>query len=158
MRDKIAEILDLIKINKFKEAKIKCDSIKKHFDENLEFLHIYGFIFFSLNNYEKAIEQWEKAIKINPKFVDGLNNLGNAFFRIGKFDEAINYLNKALSLRPNFLHASASNCQPPSFRTPLKLIIVFIKFILVFLELPISLIVVRSRSIFPPDIPKPGFK
>ena len=102
MRDKIAEILDLIKINKFKEAKIKCDSIKKHFDENLEFLHIYGFIFFSLNNYEKAIEQWEKAIKINPKFVDGLNNLGNAFFRKGKFDEAINYLNKALSLRPNF--------------------------------------------------------
>ncbi len=102
MRDKIAEILDLIKINKFKEAKIKCDSIKKHFDESLEFLHIYGFIFFSLNNYEKAIEQWEKAIKINPKFVDGLNNLGNAFFRKGKFDEAINYLNKALSLRPNF--------------------------------------------------------
>ena len=90
MRDKITEILDLIKINKFKEAEIKCDSIKKHFDENLEFLHIYGFVFFSLKNYEKAIDQWEKAIKIDPKFVDGLNNLGNALSKIKKFDEAIN--------------------------------------------------------------------
>ena len=102
MRDKIAEILNLIKIKKFKEAQIKCDDIKKHFDENVEFLHIYGFVFFNLKNYEKAIVQWEKAIKINPKFVDGLNNLGNALSRIGKFDEAINYLNKALNLRPDF--------------------------------------------------------
>ena len=102
MRDKIAEILNLIKIKKFKEAQIKCDDIIKHFDENVEFLHIYGFVFFNLKNYEKAIVQWEKAVKINPKFVDGLNNLGNALSRIGKFDEAINYLNKALNLRPDF--------------------------------------------------------
>ena len=102
MRDKITEILNLIKIKKFKEAQIKCDDIKKHFDENVEFLHIYGFVFFNLKNYEKAIVQWEKAVKINPKFVDGLNNLGNALSRIGKFDEAINYLNKALNLRPDF--------------------------------------------------------
>ena len=102
MRDKIDKILNLIKINKFKEAQIKCDEIKKHFEENVDFLHIYGFVFFNLNNYEMAIDQWEKAIKIDPKFVDGLNNLGNALSRIGKFDEAINYLNKALNLRPDF--------------------------------------------------------
>ena len=102
MRDKIDKILNLIKINKFKEAQIKCDEIKKHFKENVDFLHIYGFVFFNLNNYEMAIDQWEKAIKIDPKFVDGLNNLGNALSRIGKFDEAISYLNKALKLRPNF--------------------------------------------------------
>ena len=29
----------------------------------------------------KSIDQWEKAIKIDPKFVDGLNNLGNAYFK-----------------------------------------------------------------------------
>ena len=102
MRDKIIEILNLIKIKKFKEAQIKCEEIKKHFDKNVEFLHVYGFVFFNLNNYEKAIDQWEKAIKIDPKFVDGLNNLGNALSKIKKFDEAINYLNKALNLRPNF--------------------------------------------------------
>ena len=72
MRDKITEILNLIKVKKFKEAQIKCDDIKKHFDENVEFSHIYGFIFFNLNNYEKAIEQWEKAIKIAELLSDNL--------------------------------------------------------------------------------------
>ena len=37
MRDKINEILKLIKIKKFKEAQIKCDDIKKHFDKNVDF-------------------------------------------------------------------------------------------------------------------------
>ena len=105
MRDKITVILDLIKINKFKEAQIKCDEIKKQFEKDVEFLHIYGFVFFNLNDYEKAIDQWERAIKIDPKFVDGLNNLGNVLSRIGKFDEAINYLNKALILRPDFFES-----------------------------------------------------
>lgn len=105
MRDKITEILNLIKINKFEEAKIKCEEIKKYFDKNVEFFHVYGFVFFNLKNYEKAIVQWEKAIKIDPKFVDGLNNLGNALSRVRKFDEAINYLNKALYLRPNFFES-----------------------------------------------------
>ncbi len=50
MRDKITEILNLIKIKKFKEAQIKCDDIKKHFDENVEFLHIYGFVFFNITH------------------------------------------------------------------------------------------------------------
>ena len=49
----IAKILNLIKIKKFKEAQIKCDDIKKHFDEDVEFLHIYGFIFFNLKNLNK---------------------------------------------------------------------------------------------------------
>ena len=35
MRDKITVILDLIKINKFKEAQIKCDEIKKQFEKDL---------------------------------------------------------------------------------------------------------------------------
>ena len=46
MRDKITEILKLIKINKFKEAQIKCDEIKKHFDKNVEFFtHLWICIF-----------------------------------------------------------------------------------------------------------------
>ena len=39
MRDKINEILKLIKAKKFKEAQIKCDDIKNHFDKNVDFLH-----------------------------------------------------------------------------------------------------------------------
>ena len=102
MRDKINEILNLIKANKFAEAEIKCEEIKIKLDKNIEFLHIFGFIFLNLKKYDKAIKVWKKAIEINPQFVEGLNNLGNAFLKIKKFDEAIEYLNDALKLKPDF--------------------------------------------------------
>ena len=93
MRDKINEILNLIKANKFAEAEIKCEEIKIKLDKNIEFLHIFGFIFLNLKKYDKAIKVWKKAI---------VNNLGNAFLKIKKFDEAIEYLNDALKLKPDF--------------------------------------------------------
>ena len=105
MRDKIEEILSLIKNNNFKKAEEKCEYIGDKLENNVQFLNIYGFVCLSLQNYEKAIDQWHKAITIDPKFVDGLNNLGNAFSKIKKFDEAIDYLNKALKLRPDFFEA-----------------------------------------------------
>ena len=101
MRDKINEILNLIKINEFVEAERKCEEIKIKLNNNVEFLHIYGFVFFNLKKYDQAINLWNKTIIIDPKFAQGLNNLGNAYLKIKKFDEAIKYLNDALKLKPN---------------------------------------------------------
>ena len=43
MRDKIDEILKLIKKNNFIEAEKKCEDLKNKLDNNLQFFHIYGF-------------------------------------------------------------------------------------------------------------------
>ena len=102
MRNKIVEILELIKIKKFKEAQKKCELVKENFKANVEFFHIYGFVLFNLKNYDEAINQWHNAISIDPNFVSGLNNLGNAYSKIKKFSEAIKYLNKALEIKPDF--------------------------------------------------------
>ena len=102
MRDKINEILNLIKINKFVEAERKCEEIKIKLDKNVEFLHIYGFVFFNLKKYYQSINVWKKAIIIDPEFAQGLNNLGNAYLKINEFDEAIKYLNNSLKLKPDF--------------------------------------------------------
>ena len=102
MRNKIVEILELIKIKNFKEAKKKCELVKENFRENVEFFHIYGFVLFSLENYDEAINQWHNAISIDPNFVSGLNNLAKAYSKIKKFSEAIKYLNKALEIKPDF--------------------------------------------------------
>ena len=56
MKDKINKILELIKLNKFNDAKIIGDTIKKDLEQNHEFLNIYGYILFRLENYEDAIE------------------------------------------------------------------------------------------------------
>ena len=42
MKDKINEILNLVKTSKFQEALIKCENIKDKLDENIEFLNLYG--------------------------------------------------------------------------------------------------------------------
>ena len=102
MRNKIVEILELIKIKKFKEAQKKCELVKENLKENVEFFHIYGFVLFNLKNYDEAINQWHNAISIDPNFVSGLNNLGNAYSKIKKFSEAIKYLNRALEIKPDF--------------------------------------------------------
>ena len=102
MRNKIVEILELIKIKKFKEAQKKCELVKENLKENVEFFHIYGFVLFNLKNYDEAINQWHNAISIDPNFVSGLNNLGKAYSKIKKFSEAIKYLNRALEIKPDF--------------------------------------------------------
>ena len=55
MRDKIVEILELVKNNKFEEALTKCEIVKANFKENVEFLHIYGFVLFNLKNYRRLL-------------------------------------------------------------------------------------------------------
>lgn len=102
MRDKIDEILNLIKNNNFIEAEKKCEDIKNKLDNDPQFFHIYGFVSFNLKDYNKAIDLWKKTIKIDPNFVSGFNNLGNALSKIKKFEEAIKYLNKSLELKPDF--------------------------------------------------------
>ena len=108
MKDKINEILNLVKTSKFQEALIKCENIKDKLDENIEFLNLYGFIFFNLKNFEQAIYIWKKVIAINPQFVSAVNNIGNAFSQINKFDEAIKYLEIALKINPDFFETHYS--------------------------------------------------
>ena len=69
MSKELNKILNLIKVKNFQEAKKKCDEVKNDLSKNADFLHIYGYIFFNLEDYDQAIEQWTMAVNINPKFV-----------------------------------------------------------------------------------------
>ena len=51
--------------------------------------------------YEKAIAEWERAVKLSPEDTEAHNNLGVALAGAGKFDEAIVQYQKALSARPD---------------------------------------------------------
>ena len=39
--------------------------------------------------FNEAIKCYDKAIGINPNYVDAYNNKGNALYKQGKFNEAI---------------------------------------------------------------------
>lgn len=53
-------------------------------------------------NYRKAIENIQKAIKINPDNSDYYIDLGNYLRNLGRYDEAENAWTKAISLEPEY--------------------------------------------------------
>jgi tetratricopeptide (TPR) repeat protein len=55
-----------------------------------------------LGNYGKAVEEFKKALKINPNYFFGLNNIGNVYGKQKKFTEAIAYFKKALDQKPDY--------------------------------------------------------
>ena len=55
--------------------------------------------------YEKAIECYDRALEINPNFVEAWNNKGNVLDELGRYEEAIECYDKALEINPNYAEA-----------------------------------------------------
>jgi tetratricopeptide (TPR) repeat protein len=47
-------------------------------------------------DYEQAIAEFNKILKLDPKNVHALNNLGVAYFKLNKLDKAISYYTRAI--------------------------------------------------------------
>jgi tetratricopeptide (TPR) repeat protein len=48
-----------------------------------------------------AIADFDRAIQLNPKYVDAFNNRGFAYNTKGEYDRAIADYNQAIQLNPN---------------------------------------------------------
>jgi tetratricopeptide (TPR) repeat protein len=51
--------------------------------------------------FEKAAEQYEKALELDPQYVDAMTNLGVAYYNLGQLDRAIEQYTKAIEIAPN---------------------------------------------------------
>jgi tetratricopeptide (TPR) repeat protein len=58
--------------------------------------------------YVEAIEEWKKALKIDPENPKAQNNLGIAFVRAGKFADGIAHLERAVELKPEYAEAHSN--------------------------------------------------
>ena len=54
---------------------------------------------------DTAIQDYTKAINLNPKLVETYNNRGNAYYRKGELDTAIQDYTKAIELNPEYARA-----------------------------------------------------
>ncbi|MEM9819625.1 MAG: tetratricopeptide repeat protein, partial [Bacteroidota bacterium] len=72
--------------------------------ENKEKADVYcGFGAYNneLGNYEVAVDQFERALTVNPKMDIAWNNLGNAKRSLRQFEEALECYQKAIECSPN---------------------------------------------------------
>ena len=60
-----------------------------------------GMDYFGKAEYDMAIIQFDKILKIDPNNVDALYNKGNTLSKTGKFDKAIPFYQQVLNLNPH---------------------------------------------------------
>ncbi len=78
----------------------------KSFPGRLDFAQMgLGNAYARKGEYDKAIEEYEKALALNPTHVEAHNNLGNAYLSKGKYDKAIEEYEKALAGNPSLVEA-----------------------------------------------------
>ena len=56
-----------------------------------------------LGEYEKAIEDYSEAIRLNPKDSIAYNNLGHSYGKLGDHQKALEYYQKAMEIREKAL-------------------------------------------------------
>ena len=54
-----------------------------------------------LNNNEKAIEYYQKTLKLDPSFIHSLRNLADIYIELNKQDEAKDLIQRALKIKPD---------------------------------------------------------
>ena len=64
-----------------------------------------GNVYYSLSEYNKAIEFFDKAIEIEPDHASAWYNKGVALSKLGRYDEELKAYDKAIEIKPD--HASA---------------------------------------------------
>ena len=50
------------------------------------------------DDYEKAVQEYDEAIRLNPQLVFAYNNRGNAYYYLGQYERAIQDYDEAIRL------------------------------------------------------------
>jgi tetratricopeptide (TPR) repeat protein len=67
-----------------------------------------GSVHLSRRDYDRAIDDYSEAIRLDPKYAIGFNNRGLAYLRKGKLDRAIEDYDEAIRLNPAYALALAN--------------------------------------------------
>jgi len=61
-----------------------------------------GIAYYNKKDYDRAIQDYDQAIRLNPSFADAFNNRGNAYYYKKDYDRAIQDYTEAIRLNPSF--------------------------------------------------------
>jgi tetratricopeptide (TPR) repeat protein len=60
-----------------------------------EYFYVNGNIYFRMKKFQEAHDQYQEAIRINPRHGEAYNNIAALYFQVKQYQKAMNYLNQA---------------------------------------------------------------
>ncbi len=58
-----------------------------------------------LGNKQKAVQIYERVLRLNPQFIEAYNNIALDLAYLGEHEKAIGFIDQALAIRPDFIEA-----------------------------------------------------
>jgi Flp pilus assembly protein TadD len=98
-------ILAYIFMKNYNKAEKLQKDFEKEFKLNSNDYINAGFIKIQMKQYEQALIDYEKSLKIEPLNKISLNNNGYTLSMLGRYEDALEYLNKAIELDSDFAYA-----------------------------------------------------
>ena len=77
------------------------ETYKPEARENPVIWNKIGIAYHQMQQLDTAMKYYEKAVKLNPKYAEALNNLGTVYYARKSYRKAGSYYNKALKITPD---------------------------------------------------------
>ena len=100
--EKIDSVILLYSNGKIEEAIDVIKALNKEYPNEPLLINLIGACYNALGQLDKAVESYQKAIKIKPDYVDALYNIGNIFRQRNQLNDAINSYEKVIDIKPDF--------------------------------------------------------
>ena len=101
----VDQIIGLYNQGQLEQTASLAESLAGQYPNALILYDILGAAYMGLQNADKTIESYQKALQLNPNHTDAYNNMGTALYDQGRFDEAVESYQKAVAVEPDFADA-----------------------------------------------------
>jgi len=86
----------------WKDSLTLCNDILSKYDIDIVYNH-RGYIYNNKGEYEQAIDDFNRALSLNPELVEAYYNRGSAYFNKKDYDRAISDYTRAINLLPEYV-------------------------------------------------------
>jgi tetratricopeptide (TPR) repeat protein len=103
--EQLQRIINFYTQGQLQQALSESSQLLERFPNSVVLYNIAGACNAGLMQFDAAINNYKKALKIKPDYADAYNNMGNALKDKGDLEAAIESYNQALKIKPDYVQA-----------------------------------------------------
>jgi tetratricopeptide (TPR) repeat protein len=103
--EQLQRIINFYTQGQLQHALSESSQLLERFPNSVVLYNIAGACNAGLMQFDAAINNYKKALKIKPDYADAYNNMGNALKDKGDLEAAIESYNQALKIKPDYVQA-----------------------------------------------------